>query len=413
MPADPVRLILSQYPVQCRTPALYTTQAVTPEAAAELLRRTDPQTIRCEISYRSTLQLIQQLTGLDLPLHYSSTPRLVPQPGMTVLSAVLQVDATKTPLRPEDFAWLLTHLGPERPTKPAAIDRRPQNTCEYLARIGFAWLLHAPLQESEQCLAESTTADHRMVLERMLDADVRPYPTHAGCYWLTSITWPDRVPRLATWSGQLTLPKLIKKYQKALRLYATQRSKERPAEAEAERAAAAARERRPFAEIVAEEELPWAERERPPALNPRDDLFAIEIALAGTSGIDPRTAVDPIDAGFSLHATDTLVYQRAALELLAIIGLQQVPLISFGSRWCGFLHGGRVWHFRIEMRAGGYYARWGDLQEIPLRDLTMPPLPIDRPDPIAQEESHADRKEDAPQTEAEGDGHEVSQPAAD
>jgi hypothetical protein len=50
---------------------------------------------------------------------------------------------------------------------------------------------------------------------------------------------------------------------------------------------------------------------------------------------------------------------RPAVELLAIVGLEVVPLVSFGPHQCGFLDGGNVWRFEVEERAGGYFRRWG------------------------------------------------------
>jgi hypothetical protein len=54
---------------------------------------------------------------------------------------------------------------------------------------------------------------------------------------------------------------------------------------------------------------------------------------------------------------------RPGVELLAIFGLETVPLVSFGPRSCGFVHGGRLWRFSVEARDGGYAFRWGGLRE--------------------------------------------------
>ena len=193
------------------------------------------------------------------------------------------------------------------------IDLQPRDTCEHLAQIGFAKLLHSPIESAARICQSATTADHLLVLERMLESAPKPCPFGEGVYWITRIDWPDRMPHLQTWTGQVTLPKLIKKYQSALREHVKQREKER---------------------VIERREL------------------------------DAAAAPDPVDAGFSLHQTGMLVYQRIAVELLAIIGLQQVPLVSYGIRWCGFLHAGRAWQFRIEMRSGGYYSRWLSMSEV-------------------------------------------------
>ena len=230
------------------------------------------------------------------------------------------------------------------------IDLQPRDTCEHLAQIGFAKLLHSPIESAARICQSATTADHLLVLERMLESAPKPCPFGEGVYWITRIDWPDRMPHLQTWTGQVTLPKLIKKYQSALREHVKQREKERVIER---------RELDAAIQAAAPDDPP-----QPPRLNPRDDLFSLQMPLHGASGLDAAAAPDPVDAGFSLHQTGMLVYQRIAVELLAIIGLQQVPLVSYGIRWCGFLHAGRAWQFRIEMRSGGYYSRWLSMSEV-------------------------------------------------
>ncbi len=63
---------------------------------------------------------------------------------------------------------------------------------------------------------------------------------------------------------------------------------------------------------------------------------------------------------------------RPGVELLTIVGLESVPLVSFGARDCGFVHGGRVWKFAVENREGGYFKRWGELREYRSESVELP-----------------------------------------
>lgn len=83
----------------------------------------------------------------------------------------------------------------------------------------------------------------------------------------------------------------------------------------------------------------------------------------GPSGIDAVSAVNAIDAGFSPSNLDMDIACRPGVEVLAVLGLESVPLVSFGPRECGFLHDGRVWRFDVEERDGGYAFWWGQLTE--------------------------------------------------
>jgi hypothetical protein len=55
---------------------------------------------------------------------------------------------------------------------------------------------------------------------------------------------------------------------------------------------------------------------------------------------------------------------RPAVELLAVVGLEAVPLVSFGPRLCGFVHDGQLWRFEVEGRSGGYAYRWGEVSAV-------------------------------------------------
>lgn len=189
------------------------------------------------------------------------------------------------------------------------------NACEFLAPLGLRQLLRT----------SSPTPDQMKLLQlRMISSKPKAWPNKSGCSWLgRSITWPDRVPGLVTWSGQQTLPMLIKKCQSAL------------------------------------EEWGGA------------DLREASVAMTGVSGIDSLVAQDAIDVGFSVDALKMPVFQRVGLELLAIYALEAVPLLSFARRQVGVLHAGQVWTWRVEAREGGYYHRWGDVREMAIDDAPL------------------------------------------
>jgi hypothetical protein len=194
------------------------------------------------------------------------------------------------------------------------------NACEYLSRVGFDALLGAatpPTEEDDpEAVEVARRADHRRVCDRLLSLPAKALVGREGVSWLGQITWVDRVPGLKTWAGQVTLPKLITKLQDAV-------CKHSPA-----------------------------------------DLFEFRCPMKGASGIDALSCQNAIDIGFSPNALDMPVVQRPAMELLAIYGLETLPLLSFANRVCGFVHDGRLWRFRVEDRDGGYYHRWGTVESL-------------------------------------------------
>lgn len=196
------------------------------------------------------------------------------------------------------------------------------NTCEYLARIGFSFLCGTPTEpldpDDQNCIEEAFTFDHRRVKSFLGDLIASPMTGRSGVRLASvmDITWPDLVPDLKTWAGQQTLDKMINKLASAVR-----DSKEN---------------------------------------NP----FSLRMPIRGATGFDSLSCGDAIDIGFSPAALDMEVMQRPALELLAIIGLEQVPIICFGKRVCGFIHDEKVWQFPVEARDGGYYHRWGGLSRV-------------------------------------------------
>jgi hypothetical protein len=210
--------------------------------------------------------------------------------------------------------------------------------CDYLARIGYEYLLGTPHSPEDfggsdnladddpaayaACVEAARLADHARVHEQLLSAE--PRSIHAdrdGCDWVLPVTWPDRVPGLKTWAGNSTLVKVIEAHQTRLRA------------------------------------------------DPAADLFEARGAYRtargqGPSGIDYNTCRDAVDIGFSPAKLGMDIVCRPAVELLAIVGLETLPLVSYGSRECGFAHAGRLWRFAVETRSGGYYHRWGLVTEV-------------------------------------------------
>jgi hypothetical protein len=142
---------------------------------------------------------------------------------------------------------------------------------------------------------------------------VEAVPGAMGVRWMRPITWPDRVPGLVTWSGKQTLPRLICDAQAALRAART------------------------------------------------PDLIEARAARKGVSGLDPSVCHSALDVGFSLAVQGIPVVQRPGVELLAIVGLETVPLVSFERRVCGYLYEGRIWRFSVERRGEHGYHQWGSV----------------------------------------------------
>lgn len=80
--------------------------------------------------------------------------------------------------------------------------------------------------------------------------------------------------------------------------------------------------------------------------------------LSGASGIDCRSVISPLDAGFSPNQLGMDVAMYAGLELLAMIGMQVSPTTWFGWREYGYQDDhGRWWSYDIEQRPDGKYMR--------------------------------------------------------
>ena len=186
------------------------------------------------------------------------------------------------------------------------------NPCVSFARLGFRLLLERAGGPTDD------EGDNEKVREILLSERPEPIQGKDGVRWLGELHWPDRVPGLKTWSGQQTLAKLIRERQKAV-------------------------------EDATE-----------------GDLFALKAYLKGTSGLDADVSTDALDVGFSPDVLGLAVEQRPALELLAVVGAESVPLVSFGRRVCGWHEAGRLWRFRVAPRGGDtYYHRWTAAREWP------------------------------------------------
>lgn len=211
------------------------------------------------------------------------------------------------------------------------------NTCEVLARIGYDAVLSGIGGPTPTCFDDETPGggvvresdaaahDHARVLAHLLAAD-KPEPRSgdlSGTKWLGRvISWPDRVPGLKTWAGNATLCGIIAGHLKRL--------------ASADFAG---------------------------------DLFTVRGVIRtvkgeGPSGLDSPTCQNAIDIGFSPSKLGMEIECRPALELLAVVGLESAPLVSFDARVCGFVHAGKVWRFDVQDRDGGYFKRWGDCQVV-------------------------------------------------
>lgn len=198
------------------------------------------------------------------------------------------------------------------PERVLAQYQRGMLACDYLARVGFL-ALRGPAVDFE--LDDAIETEHQRVRAALLDGPIAAsmYSDNVVRIGRTMVTWPDRVPGLITWAGQQSLAKIAAKLRKDI------------------------------------------------ARSDEPDLFALRVASLGMSGIDASVCPDAIDVGFSLPAAKMQIAYRPAVELLAIIGLESVPLVSFRRRECGFVHDRTVWRFSVEAREQGYYRRWGEL----------------------------------------------------
>lgn len=196
---------------------------------------------------------------------------------------------------------------------------------EYFAQVGFRWLLerigraepdHDWSEEGgdesdRQRFLEARRLDHQRIADWLRDADVSPIPNRNGTnFGGVRVMWPDRVPALKVWSGQQTLPKLINQRQQAL----------------------------------------------PKQVS---DVLACKAAISGSSGLHKPCATTAIEDGFSVDALKMKRVTLVGMELLAILGLETLPItVHPDGHRLGYEGAGQRWIFSIEDR-NDYYGRWG------------------------------------------------------
>jgi hypothetical protein len=201
--------------------------------------------------------------------------------------------------------------------------------CEWFAQIGFFAVLdkigrNEPVddwsdeggteQDREDYLA-ARKQDQQRVADWLREASISPIPNRNGCdIGDMRCMWVDRVPALKTWAGQQTLAKLAKKRQAAL-----------PKE-------------------VA-------------------DVVAVEAPVKGSSGLDKRAATTALEDGFSIGAEGMARMTRVGTELLAIIGLEFIPVTVYPDGAIEYAAGESRYVFRVEDR-GEYYGRWGTAERV-------------------------------------------------
>lgn len=208
--------------------------------------------------------------------------------------------------------------------------------CDYFAQVGFRWVLdrigraqpdhdwseEGGYPEDRQRYLDARRSDHQRVADWLRSLDVAPPGNSEGAKLTDEIgdlylTWPRRVPAIKVWAGQLTLAKIIKKLQKAL-----------------------------------PKQVP--------------DIMAAEATVTGATGIDRFSAPTSLEVGFSLNGTNTKIVARVGVELLACLGLEQVPLLLYPDRRIGYWAGGEHYAFRVEPREQ-YYRRFGEAERTPFR----------------------------------------------
>lgn len=222
---------------------------------------------------------------------------------------------------------------------------------EYLARVGLGHVISLFADEDEPGGYERATeaarlADHARARGLLLAAEPpvpRSGPTD-GAKWLgMAITWPDRVPGLKTWTGHVTLAGLIR--DRLAVIAADKGATPDLFELRGVITGHAGKQRKQ----TAAKKGTAAGGEPPPV-------------VSAMSGFDPLVCRDSLDVGFNAAELGMDVSFRPAVELLAVVGLEVVPLVSYAARECGFLHGGRAYRFAVEPRSGGYAYRWGELR---------------------------------------------------
>lgn len=196
----------------------------------------------------------------------------------------------------------------------------------YCAQVGWRWLLAhigGPSEPADDWSQEggddgdraqylaARRMDHQRVADWLRAARVRAITDRDGCHiGDVTITWPDRAPQLAVWAGQQTLARLVAQRQRAMPENVT-------------------------------------------------DVMAIEAPIKGASGIGPGAST-ALEVGFSIDDNDMMRVTAVAVELLAIIGAETMPITLMPDGRIAYdTSDGARFAFRVERRGQSYYRRWG------------------------------------------------------
>lgn len=198
-----------------------------------------------------------------------------------------------------------------------------------------------------------------IVLAALTDPSRKPEYYRTGtdmvANWLgVRIRWPQRLPDLRTWAGQQTLRHVIEARREALAYdIVTQAKKSRQ-------------------KIDLPEDVGLLDWRRP---------------IHGMLGIDHRSTASNLDIGFSPDALGMRVNCYAAAELLAILGVDLMPLIRWGHRAYGYIttdhmHAPdpdrrprvmsdiRAWRFACPNRSK-YLTTWSIATEVAWNDVSL------------------------------------------
>lgn len=157
--------------------------------------------------------------------------------------------------------------------------------------------------------------DHQRVADWLRAANVKAIANRNGIAMNDDqIRWVDRVPALKVWAGQQTLAKIFATRQKAL-----------PAEV--------------------------------------TDLIGCTVAIGGSSGLYKPCATTALEDGFSIDEAGMKRVTPIGVELLAIIGIDTVPLTVYPDGRIAYEVDGVRFAFRIEDR-NDYYGRWGTAERV-------------------------------------------------
>lgn len=127
------------------------------------------------------------------------------------------------------------------------------------------------------------------------------------------IDWPMYLPELKTWAGRATTETIVTARQRAL----------------------------------------YGPKEEPTKLPEGESLLSWSVPLDTCSGIDARVAPNALDDGFSVAKLGMLIYAFAAVELLAIVGLQIAPVTRVARKRFAYRDDrGQWWEFGIREREG-------------------------------------------------------------